>query len=264
MIEKFQPTTAQLTRLSQEAYAEFEAISLAKLRQIEAASPIDLETESKESESLKLRAQAELQLQQPIDDFLSGGTLATLEETIGDTVSTGLLLAMLLAVGGVDRLRQSRFLRDTVLDTRRLIQGNLRATQRNADRIAEGELTEGQIKDQARRRSLGIRSGFSSASLLDRMVSRFHNEGIRRLTSAHPCPDCPQYQRLNYVPLEEIVPIATFCACGSNCKCQIQSRFNPARALQDLVSGNLIDRVQRRDEFMRNTENAYLARHGWL
>ena len=171
---------------------------------------------------------------------------------------------MLLAIGGVQRLRQSTVLRETVLDAKRLIDGNLRATKRTADRIADGELTPNQIRDQARRRSLGVRSGFSSAAIIDRMVAQFHNEGRRVLNSPHPCPDCPLHQRLDYVPITEIVPVGTYCVCKANCKCQVFTRFNPALALQDLLGGNLLNRVQKRSEFLERTEQEYLERHGWL
>lgn len=268
MIEKFQPSIAQLTRLSQDAYDNFAAISLARLQQIEITSPIDVvevPESDREDAIAALRLQSEQQMAQPIEDFLDGGMLADLEEQIADTIAVGILLAMLLALGGVQKLRQSAALRGIVLDTRRILQGNLRAAQRTADKIGQGQLTPNQIKDQARRRSLGIRAGFSSAGLLDRMVSGIHNEAKRSLTSPHPCPSCPQYDTKGiYIPIGQVVPVGTYCLCQSNCACKIVTRFSLERALQDLLGGNLLNRVQRRSEFMAQVEERYLRQNGWL
>lgn len=267
MIEKFQPSIEQLTRLSEEAYEEFLAITLDRLERVEAESSIAVEDIPEEERPIVL---ADIQqntseaLQPATEQFLNGGPLINLEKSIGETVSASLLLAMLLAMGGFRKASQSPSVREQVLGTRGLIQGQLRATQRTGNRIAAGELTPNQIRNQARRRSLGVRSGFSSSAIIDRMTGAFHNEGKRFLTSSHPCPDCPQYERKEWTSLDDIVPVATYCVCQSNCKCRVITRFNPRRALGDLLGGNLVNQVSRRREAMAQKEQEYLARHGWL
>ncbi|MEL7494637.1 MAG: hypothetical protein AAGJ95_11840 [Cyanobacteria bacterium J06554_11] len=266
-METFQPTTAQLERLPEAAYAGYLDISRALLEQAEQASSVDVANvpeDEREDAIADLRREAERQMDPAVDEVLDGGTLAQFEKTVADAVSTGLLLALLLAFGGSESIRQSQTGRSGVLNARTLIDSQLRALRRNAERIGQGQLSERQIRDIPRRRSLGIRSGFSSGRILERMGSAFHNEGIRRLTSAHPCPDCPNYERLDWVSLDEIVPVATYCVCGSNCKCQVTTRFNPQRALQDLLGGNLLNQVQRRQQSMLEFERDYLRRHNWL
>ena len=267
MIEKFQPSTDQIARLSEEAYEDFLAITLNRLEQVEAESPISVEEVPEDEQQtvlLSIQQSTQAALEQPTEQFLSGGSLQNLESTIAEAVSSSLLLAMLLAMGGFQKARQDPGIRENVLTTRDLIQGQFRATQRTGDRIIDGQLTPNQIRRQSARRALGVRSGFSSASIVNRMTGMFHNEGIRLLTSAHPCTDCPMHERRSWTSLDDIVPVATYCVCGANCKCKITTRFNPARALSDLASGNLLGQVSRRREMMAEAERQYLARHGWL
>lgn len=266
MIEKFQPAISQLSRPSEEAYDKFLTITEERLDQAETDSPValDVPEENRQNTLIDIQEDTVTTIAPAIEDFLEGGQLARLENTIGETVSTALLLAMLLAIGGRQKLKSHPTPTELILDTRNLISGQLRAARAFADNVANGQLTPGRIRAQARRRALGVRSGFSSAAIIDRMASNFHNEGLRRLTSQHPCPDCPQYDTNGeFIPLNQVVPIATFCVCQSRCKCRIITRFNPRRALGDLLSGNLIGRVQQRREFMTSAEADYLRRHGW-
>lgn len=265
-VEKFQPTIGQISRLSEEAYEEFLAITDERLTNLTIASDIDLEAreQDRQAASTQLQNEAVAIISPAIEEFLNGGTLEELERIIAETVSAAMLLAMLLALGGLTRFRSHPRSADFILDTRRLISGQLRAVRALGNNAENGLLTPKQIRLQAQRRAQAIRSGFSAAAIEDRMTSRFHNEAMRSLTSDHPCPDCPRHATGGFVPIEEVVPIATYCVCGGRCKCQIITRFNPAKALSDLIGGNLFDAIERRRANMADEELAYLGRHGWL
>ena len=265
MIEKFIPSLEQLIRL--DSYDDFLVITEEGLEEVEADSSVDIgdvPDESKQDVLALIQADTASAIEPVAEELIDGGTLESFERKTAEAVTSGLLLALVLALGGTRGMRQKPALQEFILGTRSLISGQLRATQRTADRIADGQLTPQQIRKSANRRALGVRSGFSSASIMNRMVEGFHNEGKRFLTSPHPCPDCPVHQRPDWTPLSDIVPVATFCVCQSNCKCRVVTRFNPRRALGDLLSGNLLDSLSRRREVMAREEQAYLARHGWL
>lgn len=106
--------------------------------------------------------------------------------------------------------------------------------------IANGELSEAQIRDRFRRQSLRLNETFFRAELLTRASQQGHNEGKRFLGAAvKHCPSCPGYQVAEWTDISEIVPKGTACECGGYCYCTVTTRFNPDRAISLLQQDSL-------------------------
>ena len=252
-------TPADTSRLSSGEYSELTEVTLNRLILLE--PPI--EEENALEQVLGYQQQARFNVDASTEQLINGGSVKDWESQATDIIVNGLLIALLIGYGGIEQVRQSidpRSLLGLGVD---LIKGQRRAIKNNADKIAAGGFTLGRLKDLGRRRSLAVRSSYESASIAQAMAERFHNEGIRRLTSPHPCPDCPTYERTDWVSINEIVPVATACVCKGNCKCIVTTRFNPARVIQELQGGTLFNQVRRRREFLQQVEQEYLERHGW-
>lgn len=269
MIEKFTPNPSQLDRLSDEEYAEISAITIAKLQAVESSLDIPDISSLTEAEIEAWLLEQQTKLERDIEADVAGliderTPLKDFEREIADLVVSAALVALLFAVGGLSSLRSKQSARAFVRQANRTINDNITGLRRATDRIANRELTVKQIGQAGRRRGLSVQQGFSRSELLNNIATRFHNEGMRTLGSSHPCPDCPLYVTGGYVAIEEIVPIATACVCGLHCKCRITTRFNPQRALDELTNDSIIDRVNRYESSLEQTQAEYLSRHGWL
>lgn len=266
MAELFEPAIGQLARLSEEGYDTITQVTLARITEIEddADLPDPDDQDAVANEIEEQRMALERGIESFTEELIEGDTIESWEEKLAESVSSALLLALLIGFGGSEPIRQqseSRTIIGMIVD---LIRGQRRAIKNNADVIGDGNMTTGKLRDIPRRRSLSFKSGYETSRIANNMFSRFHNEGVRSLGVAHHCPDCPLYERLDWVPINEIIPIATFCVCQSNCKCSVITRFNPARVIQDLQGGSLFNQVSRRREFMQQAEQDYLRRHDWL
>jgi len=114
-----------------------------------------------------------------------------------------------------------------------------------SEQIRDGVLSEAQIRDRARRQATSVFQSYNQADFLQRIEGRGHNEAMRSLAggAAH-CSDCPGYATQGeYFPIESVVPVGTACICGGYCRCQVKTRLNRERALQEMMAGGLIDRV---------------------
>ncbi|MEM9947802.1 MAG: hypothetical protein AAF810_17330 [Cyanobacteria bacterium P01_D01_bin.36] len=264
MSELFQPSTAQLSRLAEEEYERIAEITLRRLIELEQASdlPDPDDTQALIDTMLLAQQRLEREIEPIIEKTIEGDSTETFERDIAEAVTDALLLALLLGIGGTARLRQQRQARTVVNLAKQLINGQHRAISRNADKLSKGGFTTGQLRDIPRRRGLAVRSGYEMTRHAYNMVVMGHNEGMRFLNSPHPCPSCPQYERTNWVAIEEIVPPATLCLCQANCKCTTISRFNPERAIQELMGGSLSQQLQRSEQFLRRTEENFLKENG--
>lgn len=269
MIERFTPSPSQSATLSEADYAELSGITIARLQAIEAGNTIpDIEgmSEAKIEAWLEEQRQtAEQELAAAIADFIDGKTTAAeTEAKISEAITTGILLALLFTIGGLAALRASQNPRALILQAKDTIDRANRSIQGNFAAILSGQMTPGQIVAISRRRTLTFRSQFEQSTILNNIISKGHNEGIRRINSVHPCPSCPGYERLDWVPISDIVPVATLCECMDRCKCSVVTRFNPERALAELTGGSLINRVESYKASIQQTERDYLIRNGWL
>lgn len=263
----FTPTASQLERLSDDEYQALLAITMRKLMDIEGRYSIpDIEAMSPEQiadylESLQLQMDRELEALN--DDLFNGGSLKDWEESVAELVVAGALLGLLFLFGGVSGLRNQAIARDAIRQVQATINGQARAIQRNAQKIADGQLSEAQIRAGNYRRASTIREAYERNRIIS-AINRGHNEGIRLLGSPHPCPDCPLHERRDWVPIEDIVPIANQCVCQSRCKCSVRTRFNPARLAEDIRNGTATNRVARYEERLESGRVEFLSRHGWL
>jgi hypothetical protein len=98
--------------------------------------------------------------------------------------------------------------------------GSLRRLQRHVERIANGELTPGQILDRSRRYGSNIDGAFYGAEHINRSGEGWEARRTLDPTANH-CPQCPAYQQIDWVPASQVVPKGVACSCGGNCRCQI-------------------------------------------
>ena len=247
-LERFEPSPDQLQRLSDEAYTALISVTMAVLMDIDTRYQYpDINTLEPDEAIDWLESQALLmdgQLEAANDALTSGGTLADWEQALTESVVAGALLALLFFFNGVEGLRTEAISRNTIRQINAILRGHSVATRRLAARIANGDLTDKQIRAANYRRESALRESFDRARMID-AVARGHNEGIRNLGNPHPCPDCPRHIRSDWVGIEEIVPIATQCVCQDRCKCWIRTRLNPERFAADVRTGRVQGRISR-------------------
>lgn len=252
-VERFEPLPGQLDRLSPSEYEALSELTLADLQAADNELPGSIE---------ELEARLRRQIETPTQRLLNNvGTIADWERRVAEAVVLSMLAAFLLAWGGLQQLRGQQRPRRLLVFAKDSVQTGLDAIRYNGDRIASGQLTPGQLQGNIlNRRSHGSREAYERARHLDLMVNRGHNEGKRLLTPGENCPDCPTHQRTAWTPLEEIVPLGTFCVCQAACKCRLITRFNPELAMQQLMGGNLLNQVERAQRFQDAAERQWRSR----
>jgi hypothetical protein len=257
--EPFIPTEAQQGRLSEDEYAALALITLGLLHRIEQENTLPSQDEV---DTYIQRTQAEIRarIMPPTEALLAGdASLAEWEMAISEGVVNAVILGLLLASGGVDGLRNTQDPRAVLQFTKTALVADLRGVRFSADRIAAGDMSPAQILASLDRRSGSLFRNYSSAVLVLTLMSGQANEGIRRMGSQHPCPNCPDYERPNWTPLEEIIPPGNLCLCQLHCKCTLVTRYNPVRALQNLTGGSLTNRVQRAAQYQAEVEQQWLS-----
>ena len=259
MSEPFIPTEAQQGRLSDEDYAALALITLGLLQRVERENTLpsqaDLDAYIQQSQVAIRR-----RMMPPTEALLAGdASLAEWEQAMAEAVAYAIILGLLLASGGVDGLRNTRDPRAVLQFTKTALRGDLRGVRFSANRIANGDMSPAQILASLQRRSGGVMRSYHGAALALLLLSGEANEGIRRLGSQHPCPDCPDYETPGWTPLEDIVPIGNLCRCQLHCKCTLITRYSPIRALQNLTGGSLTNRVQRAAQYQSEVEQRWLS-----
>jgi len=268
MIERFQPSAAQLQSLSDEEYSAFLAITIAMLQGTEQRYDIPNLEEMSEAEVANWLETQQLQIEREYeaatDDLLNGGTVESWERDLVELVIAGALLALLFGFGGIGGLRSQSSAVTLVRQSREVMRGQLAAIRTTAKRIQQGQLTPAQIKAGKYRRASAFKESYERGRIVDAITNQGHNEGIRRLGNPHPCPDCPRHERREWVPIEEIVPIATLCVCQQRCKCFIVTRFNRERFIAGVQNGDARNILRRYEDNLNQGRVAFLSRYGWL
>jgi hypothetical protein len=257
VIEPFTPTESQQSRMSEDDYAAMTAITLAALSRVEIENALP---DGAAVDDFAVAYQLALyeEMLHPTQAILDGGAaIADWEQAISGSVVTAVLLGLLIGVGGVAGLRSQFNPRGILQFTKASLIADLRAVQYNAEQIALARKTPGQILAILQRRSNAMRGSYERTKHAVLIASGVANEGRRMLGSVHPCPNCPDYERLDWVPLTEIVPVATLCLCQSFCQCRVETRFNPQRALEEMTGGTLANRVERAAAFQSEVETRW-------
>lgn len=259
MIDPFIPAPSQQQRLSDAEYEAISGVTLAKLTELENSTTLP-SPDNVDDYAAELIAQLQRDMSPSTEALLSGQyAIADWEKDIARIVVSAILLGLLAAVGGVAGLQSQQDPVGFLQFAKSSIEIELAAVKANAAKVAAGTMTAGQILGSIKRRSLSFRASFERSMHSALIASGTANEGRRLLTSPHPCPNCPDYERTDWVPLTDIVPIASMCVCQSFCKCRIYTRFNPQRALQEIGNGQFANRVERARDFQARTEAEWRA-----
>ena len=102
--------------------------------------------------------------------------------------------------------------------------GGLNRLRQHVERIRLGELSDAQIRDRSRR--YGANTAPSYGIGRQENLSQGRWEGRRFLDpAARHCPQCPNYEQLDWVPASEIIAVGDACACRGNCRCRTDFRL---------------------------------------
>lgn len=267
MAELLELSPQQLSRVSESDLLAYADITRRRLNDIDRDNDIpdidDLSESERQDYLESQRAILERQLSNINAELTNEQiSLEQWERLCSEVVSASILLILLFNHGGWASLQTSANAVSIIRQASDDIRSQVRAIISTADKVASGEYTLGQFLDTSRRRGASVFVSYHLNDVVRRISQDNHNEGIRRLTSKEPCPDCPGYQVLNWSPIETIVPVASYCVCGGECKCEIETRFNPQLALQQLTGGSITQRVSRYLTAMDYVESSFLEKYG--
>lgn len=105
--------------------------------------------------------------------------------------------------------------------------------------IKDGQMTSDRIVWRTGLYAKAAISTRSRAELIDRQ-----NQGIvyaKRFLEpgANHCPSCPNYERRQWTPIEEIVPVGYLCECRRNCRCDIEYFLGNVSTLERSLGANI-------------------------
>ena len=185
------------------------------------------------------------QFEDATTEYLDGDiTVEEWERRIIDEQKTAGIIAVLFALGGIAFLMSNRN-RGVIL---RGVGDRLRASGKGVSGfgtlLSNGDRSPKRLKAYVRYKARDIRPTFNSVAHEGRKLAGY-NEGRRFLDPSvvKHCESCPGYERREWVPIDEIVPVGVDCECAGRCKCWVQYRFNlnregPLRAIRNTNSLN--------------------------
>ncbi|MEM9263983.1 MAG: hypothetical protein AAGA46_00490 [Cyanobacteria bacterium P01_F01_bin.13] len=145
------------------------------------------------------------------------------------------LIAILLGVGGLSIALG--FGLNFWEPTQSLIRSQFTGITRTAERIGGGEYTPKQLLWYANYKGSSVVGAYNQARKTGLMLSQFNEARRWPDPAAEHCIDCPAYSTGGlWVPTSDVVPIGVACRCNGRCRCRIEYRFNPERALQMSLS----------------------------
>lgn len=211
------------------------------------------------------KARLQRKLERKARQMLRGQTtLANFERTLIEESKASILRMTMLAAGGQRQLTNSPNARSYLRQAQQLLGDRIDSIDSLTNKIYQGELTEKQILDRVRRQANAVFQAYNSADILQRITDRGHNEGRRTLDlAANHCPDCPAYQT-DWTDITSIVPVGAACVCGGYCRCTVQTRFNPAKAISALQQGNLTDMVQGFNQNRDDARHQFARQYGYI
>ena len=182
------------------------------------------------------RAALETKLAIATDSYLDNQTtLDEWQETFADDQKTSIVAVVLLAIGGITAALQNPNARIIWSQTGRLLRDEFTGVRIFTNKTENGERSGPLAKNYGSYKSRSVRPAFEQAR---KTILRFvgFNEGRRFLDpTADHCVDCPGHERLDWVPIDEIVPVGVDCVCRGRCRCSVQYRVNLSSSLQRLI-----------------------------
>lgn len=142
--------------------------------------------------------------------------VAEWEKRFATTIKESHIRMSTLGAGGKDNLTNAHF---------GAIGASMKQEYRYLNRFAKGiergEYSERYILSRAKLYSASTKKSFYKGEQIARAIA-----GVRLAKrvldpQSRHCADCPAYQKLDWVPIETIVPPGQACACGGRCRCSI-------------------------------------------
>jgi hypothetical protein len=159
--------------------------------------------------------------------YLAGDiTLEEWERRLADDSKTGFVIIALLIFGGLALLARNP--RGSAIwgTTGAALREHIGGIAGYGQRLAEGLRSPAQLRGYVKYKARGIRP-IAAQLKKDSAIALGFNEGRRFLDpTARHCVQCPGYERTDWVPIDEIVPLGVGCDCRGRCRCSIQYRRN--------------------------------------
>ncbi len=104
--------------------------------------------------------------------------------------------------------------------------------------IQNEQLTASQIISRSKMYAKAAIAAHSRAELIDRESQgiRFAKRFLDPAVSKH-CPSCPFHERLDWTPINEIVPVGYDCECRRHCRCNIEYLLGNVNTLASRIAG---------------------------
>ena len=185
-------------------------------------------------------------LEQATERLLNGRiSLREWERIFAEELKDHHLIMLLFAFGGIELLQRNPSARALFTQTGENTRGELLGLSIFAAAIASGLRTAGQILGYSRYKANSVRGAFER-SRQSALIGVGYNEARRSLDpTARHCANCPAYETVDWVGIDDVVPVGHACDCNGYCRCRVEYRFNPQRALQTLGSATLADAIAR-------------------
>ena len=170
------------------------------------------------------------------DNYLDNdSTLDTWQTTFAEDQKDSIISVVLLAIGGVTAALQNPGARAIWSQAGRLLRDEFTGVRIFTEKTDNEERSEAQARNYGDYKARSVRPAFEQAR---KSILGFigFNEGRRFLDpTADHCPDCPNHERLDWVPIDEIVPVGFDCRCRGRCRCSVQYRINLSASLSRLI-----------------------------
>jgi len=114
------------------------------------------------------------------------------------------------------------------LDLARSLKAEYRYARVFMQEIANGTLTEQQIRSRIGMYANSVWNSYHRARKLQATEQQF-NEAKRTTRPGDICDDCKYYESLDWVYIDDLPLPGDGSRCRSNCRCDIEFRFNPDR-----------------------------------
>ena len=166
-----------------------------------------------------------LRFEDATTSYLDGETtLEEWERKVAGESKTAFVIITLLVFGGLALLSRNPQSRQIWKQTGETLREHLRGVNGFSMHVESGDRSAKQLQAYVGYKARGIRPLYAKLRK-QAAISAGFTEARRFLDpSSQHCPQCPGYERFEWVPIDEIVPVGEACDCQGRCRCRVQYR----------------------------------------